>query len=74
MISYVFKEGNTTLNQFKRSLNKETFNELHSTKYKFMLMEKKTLLEANNKNKMINFYQVNFSVLVSLLYRVTYCQ
>ena len=41
MISYVFKEGNTTLNQFKRSLNKETFNELHSTKYKFMLMEKK---------------------------------
>ena len=63
-----------TLNQLKRFLSKETFNELHSKKYKFTFMEKKTLLEVNNKNKMINFYQVNFLVLVSLLYRLTNCQ
>ena len=49
-----------TLNQLKRFLSKETFNELHSKKYQFMLMEKKTLLEANNKKKMINFYHGKF--------------
>ena len=49
-----------TFNQLKRFLNKETFDELHSKKYKVTLMEKKTLLEANNKKKMINFYQGKF--------------
>ena len=50
-----------TFNQLKRFLNKETFDDFYSKKYKVTLMEKKkTLLEANNKRKMINFYQGKF--------------
>ena len=47
-----------TLHQFqKRTLNKETYDDLHSKKYKFMLLgKKKPLLEANIKMELINFY------------------
>ena len=57
---WLFKEGNTTLNQLKRSFKKETFNELHSIS--LCSWKKKTLLEANNKKKIFQFLLVCCSV------------
>ena len=60
-----------TLRQFqKRTLNKETYNDLHSQKYKFMLLGKKKqknkpLLEANIKMELINFYPSADKIFIS---------
>ena len=61
-----------TLHQFqKRTLNKETHDDLHSKKYKFMLLgkkkkkKKKPLLEANIKMELINFYPSADKIFIS---------
>ena len=40
-----------TFNQLKRFLNKETFDELHSKKYKVMLVEKKNYFRSQQQKE-----------------------
>ena len=40
-----------TFNQLKRFLNKETFDKLHSKKYKLMLMEKKNSFRSQQQKE-----------------------
>ena len=56
-----------TLHQFqKRTLNKEKYDDLHSKKYKFMLLEKKKpLLQANIKMELIYFYPPAGKIFIS---------
>ena len=60
-----------TLHQFqKRTLNKETYDDLHSKKYNFMLLgkkkkKKKPLLEAKIKMELINFHPPAGKIFIS---------